>query len=88
MTAGAGGRRNVSMQRFSGCFAGRPGNSFARNGRDGRYAFRLAGSVPVWWRRELKAREADIDNEETRRLKSLVADLSMSNEVLRKKIQA
>jgi hypothetical protein len=34
----------------------------------------------------LKAREADVDNEETQRLKSLVADLSMSNELLREKI--
>jgi transposase len=34
----------------------------------------------------LKAREVDIDNEETQRLKSLVADLSMSNELLREKI--
>jgi hypothetical protein len=34
----------------------------------------------------LKAREADVDNEETQRLKSLVADLSMRNELLREKI--
>ena len=34
----------------------------------------------------LKAREADVDNEETQLLKSLVADLSMSNELLREKI--
>jgi hypothetical protein len=34
----------------------------------------------------LKAREADVENEETPRLKSLVADLSMSNELLREKI--
>lgn len=34
----------------------------------------------------LKARQADVDNEETQRLKSLVADLSMSNELLREKI--
>ena len=34
----------------------------------------------------LKAREVDVDNEETQRLKSLVADLSMSNELLREKI--
>ena len=34
----------------------------------------------------LRAREADVDNEETQRLKSLVADLSMSNELLREKI--
>jgi len=34
----------------------------------------------------LKVREADGDNEETQRLKSLVADLSMSNELLREKI--
>jgi transposase len=34
----------------------------------------------------LKAREADMDNAETQRLKSLVADLSMSNELLREKI--
>lgn len=34
----------------------------------------------------LKAREAGVDNEETQRLKSLVADLSMSNELLREKI--
>ncbi len=34
----------------------------------------------------LKAREADVENEETQRLKSLVADLSISNELLRKKI--
>jgi transposase len=34
----------------------------------------------------LKAREADVDNEETQRLKALVADLSMSNELLREKI--
>jgi transposase len=35
----------------------------------------------------LKARGADVENEETQRLKSLVADLSMSNELLREKIQ-
>ena len=34
----------------------------------------------------LKAREADVDNEETQRLKSLVADLSKNNELLREKI--
>jgi len=34
----------------------------------------------------LRAREADVDNEETQRLKSLVADLSMSNELSREKI--
>jgi transposase len=34
----------------------------------------------------LKAREADVENEEAQRLKSLVADLSMSNELLREKI--
>jgi transposase len=34
----------------------------------------------------LKAREVDVDNEEMQRLKSLVADLSMSNELLREKI--
>ena len=34
----------------------------------------------------LKAREADVENAETQRLKSLVADLSMSNELLREKI--
>jgi transposase len=34
----------------------------------------------------LRAREADVDNEETQQLKSLVADLSMSNESSREKI--
>jgi len=34
----------------------------------------------------LKARETDVEDEETQRLKSLVADLSMSNELLREKI--
>jgi transposase len=34
----------------------------------------------------LKAREAEVENEETQRLKSLVADLSMGNELLREKI--
>lgn len=34
----------------------------------------------------LKARETDVGDEETQRLKSLVADLSMSNELLREKI--
>jgi len=34
----------------------------------------------------LKAREIDVQNEETQRLKSLVADLTMSNELLREKI--
>ena len=34
----------------------------------------------------LRAREADVENEETQRLKSLVADLSMSNELLGEKI--
>ena len=34
----------------------------------------------------LKAREADVDDKQTQRLKSLVADLSMSNELLREKI--
>jgi Transposase len=33
-----------------------------------------------------KAREADAEKEETQRLKSMVADLSMSNELLREKI--
>lgn len=36
----------------------------------------------------LKAHEREPENEETQRLKSLVADLSMSNEVLREKIHA
>jgi len=36
----------------------------------------------------LKARETAVENEETQRLKSLVADLSMSNELLREKIHA
>jgi transposase len=34
----------------------------------------------------LKAREADAEKEETQRLKSMVVDLSMSNELLREKI--
>ncbi len=34
----------------------------------------------------LKARESDAENEETQRLKSMVVDLSMSNELLREKI--
>ena len=34
----------------------------------------------------LKAREADGENPETQRLKSMVADLSLSNELLREKI--
>ena len=34
----------------------------------------------------LKARETDVVDQETQRLKSLVADLSMSNELLREKI--
>jgi transposase len=34
----------------------------------------------------LKARQADVEKEETQRLKSLAADLSMSNELLREKI--
>jgi transposase len=34
----------------------------------------------------LKARETDVENEETQRLKSLVADLNMSNDLLREKI--
>jgi transposase-like protein len=34
----------------------------------------------------LKARETEVVDEETQRLKSLVADLSMSNELLREKI--
>ena len=34
----------------------------------------------------LKARETNVVDEETQRLKSLVADLSMSNELLREKI--
>ncbi len=34
----------------------------------------------------LKARETDVVDEDTQRLKSLVADLSMSNELLREKI--
>jgi len=36
----------------------------------------------------LRARESEPANEETQRLKSLVADLSMSNELLRGKIHA
>jgi len=31
----------------------------------------------------LKGRETDVENEETQRLKSLVADLNMSNDLLR-----
>ena len=34
----------------------------------------------------LKPREAQVDNQETQRLKSLIADLSMSNEPLREKM--
>ena len=34
----------------------------------------------------LKAREADMENAESQRLKSMVADLSMNNELLREKI--
>ncbi len=34
----------------------------------------------------LRARETDVESEQTRRLKSLVANLSMSNELLREKI--
>ena len=34
----------------------------------------------------LKARDSEPENQETQRLKSLVADLSMSNELLREKI--
>ncbi len=34
----------------------------------------------------LKTRETDVESQETQRLKSLVADLSMSNELLREKI--
>jgi hypothetical protein len=34
----------------------------------------------------LKAREADVENEETQRLRALVANLSMSSELLREKI--
>ena len=34
----------------------------------------------------LKAREADMENAESQRLKSMVADLSMGNELLREKI--
>lgn len=34
----------------------------------------------------LKAREADVENEETQRLKAMVADLTMGNELLREKI--
>ena len=34
----------------------------------------------------LKAREVDVENEATQRLTSMVADLSMSNELLREKI--
>ena len=54
----------------------------------------VTGATLSGWREQslvgmeanLKAREADVENEETQRLKSLVADLSMSNELLREKI--
>ena len=40
----------------------------------------------VGMKANLKARESDEENAETQRLKSMVADLSMSNELLREKI--
>ena len=54
----------------------------------------VTAATPSGWREQfleggaanLKAREVDVDDEETQRLKSLVADLSMSNELLREKI--
>jgi transposase len=52
-----------------------------------------AATLPGWRQQSLigmeanlKAREAEVENEETPRLKSLVADLSMSHELLREKI--
>jgi hypothetical protein len=71
----AAGRRNASLQRFSGCFAVKISKHFSRE--LGVTAATLSG-----WRDQfleggaanLKAREADVDNEETQRLKSLVAD--------------
>src|SRR5437899_4317181 len=62
------------------------GNPLARTGGNRRDPVRLAGSVSGRRRSHLRAREADVENEETQRLKSLVADLSMSNELLREKI--
>ncbi len=52
-----------------------------------------AATLSGWWEQflasgltGLKAWETDVQDEETQRLKSLVADLSMSNELLREKI--
>ena len=85
-TVEAGGRRSASLQRCCGCC----GEDLETLSRElGVTAATLSG-----WREQileggaanLKVREANVDNEETQRLKSLVADLSMSNELLREKI--
>jgi len=66
---------------------GRFWKHFSRElGGDRRNAVRLARAVSGGRRGpNLKAREAAVDNEETQRLKSLVADLSMSNETAARK---
>src|SRR5712691_1375814 len=45
-----------------------------------------AATLSGWRDQFLDGGEANVENEETQRLKSLVADLSMSNELLREKI--
>src|SRR2546425_3064700 len=61
-------------------------NPLARTGGNRRDPVRLAGSVSGRRRSQPESAGADVENEETQRLKSLVADLSMSNELLREKI--
>ena len=54
----------------------------------------VTAATPSGWRDQflaggegnLKTRETDVENEETQRLKCLVADLGMSNELLRENI--
>src|ERR1700730_16031392 len=85
-TAGAAGRRNASLQRFSVAARRRPRNTFARIGRGRRDTVQPPRSVSERVPAHLKAREADVENEETQRLRALVANLSMSSELLREKI--
>ena len=83
---GVGGRPSARRQRFCGSC----GEDLETLSRElGVTAATLSG-----WRQQflaggeanLKARETEVADEQTQRLKSLVADLSRSNELLREKI--
>jgi transposase len=85
---GAVGRQNVKCPWFWSCFASEDLETVSR--RHAVTAATLSGwreAFLVSGEAGLKAHEDNSGNEETRRLKSVVADLHMDNELLREKIQ-